>query len=196
MTAPLDATQSNPKQGGASFPLRHRLLRLAWSIVWGTLGKWTPAPFHGWRRFLIRLFGAKLHPTAKVYPGVSIWYPPNLTMGPYSCLAPGVYCYCMAEIRLEAYALVSQRAHLCAGTHDIDDPHFQLYVRPIHLGENAWVAAEAFVGPGRTIGDRAVLGARAVLFKDLPADAVAIGNPANIIRQRRLPKQPGGTTTC
>ena len=66
---PLAAARTNPRQGGASFPLRHRVLRLTWSLVWGLLGRWTPAPFHGWRRFLLRLFGADLHPTARVYPG-------------------------------------------------------------------------------------------------------------------------------
>ena len=181
----LDAKQSNPREGGPSFSLQHRLIRLAWAVVWNGLGIWTPVLFQGWRRLLLRLFGAKMHSTAKVYPGTKVWYPPNLEMGEHACLGPNVNCYCMASVSLGAYALVSQSAHLCAGTHDIDDPHFQLIAKPIRIGAGAWVAAEAFVGPGVTIGDRAVLGARGVLFRDLPEGQVAAGNPASILRARR-----------
>jgi putative colanic acid biosynthesis acetyltransferase WcaF len=92
----------------------------------------------------------------------------------------------MAPILLEAHAIVSQGAHLCAGSHDIEDPNFPLVVRPITIGEYAWVAAEAFVGPGVHVGAGAVLGARAVTFKDLEARHVYIGNPAQSVRRRVL----------
>lgn len=186
----LDAKQSNPREGGPSFSLKHRLLRLVWGIVWGLSGRWTPVPLHGWRRFLLRCFGAQIDRTAKVYPGVNVWYPPNLTMAPYACLASNVNCYCMDRIELGKYALVSQGAHLCAGSHDIDNPEFQLFTKPILIADNAWVAAEAFVGPGVTVGEYAVLGARAVTFKNLAAMTVYAGNPAKPLRQRRFSGEP------
>lgn len=134
---------------------------------------------------LLRLFGAKLSSTAKVYPGVDIWLPANLEMAEHATLGPGVVCYAMARISLGPYALVSQRASLCAGTHDVDDPSFQLMVKPISIGERAWVAAEAFVGPGVTVGEGAVLGARAVTFRDLEPWTIYAGNPAKPLRKRR-----------
>jgi putative colanic acid biosynthesis acetyltransferase WcaF len=185
MTAPLDASLSNPREGAATFPLRHRLYRLVWALVWKGVGIWTPAPLHAWRNFLVRRFGGRIARTAKIYPGVQIWYPPHLGMEDYSCLGPRAVCYSMAPITLGAYALISQGAHLCAGTHDIDDPYFQLKTRPIVIAANAWVAAEAFVGPGVTIAEGAVLGARAVAFRDLEAWTVYIGNPAQPLRARR-----------
>jgi putative colanic acid biosynthesis acetyltransferase WcaF len=90
----------------------------------------------------------------------------------------------MARITLGAHVTVSQDACLCAGSHDIDDPDFQLLTKPIVIGDHAWVAAGAFVGPGVTIGDGAVLGARAVTFKDLPEWEVYAGNPASFSRNR------------
>ena len=183
--APLDSRQTTPRKGGPTFPLRHRLFRLAWSVVWYGFGVWTPPPLHGWRNFLVRCFGGSIAQSAKIYPRVRIWYPPNLTMEQYSCIGAGSNCYCMAPITLKSYALVSQGAHLCAGTHDIDDPHFQLRTRPITISSNAWVAADAFVGPGVTIGEGAVLGARAVAYRDLDAWTVYVGNPAKPIRARR-----------
>jgi putative colanic acid biosynthesis acetyltransferase WcaF len=91
----------------------------------------------------------------------------------------------MAPVRLGAHALVSQGAVLCAGTHDVDDPNFQLITKPITIGNNAWVAAEAFIGPGVEVGDGTVVGARAVVAKGrLEPWGVYAGNPARFLRLR------------
>lgn len=174
----------SPKAGGATYPLRHRIERAIWNSVWLLLGIWTPTPLHAWRRMLVRLFGGRISDTAKIYPGVKIWYPPNLIMHDYACLGPGVTCYCMDNITLGPFALVSQGAHLCAGTHDVDDPDFVLVTRPIRVESHAWVAAEAFVGPGVTVHSYAVLGARAVTMKDLEEQTIYAGNPAKRLRMR------------
>jgi putative colanic acid biosynthesis acetyltransferase WcaF len=180
----LKAEETNPIAGGPSFALRNRVIRLLWRVVWFALASWSPPQFRGWRRLILRAFGAQIAPTADIYSSVRIWLPSNLEMGEYSNLGPGVNCYSMDKITLAAYASVSQGAHLCTGTHDIDDRNFQLVTKPIVIGENAWVAAEAFVGPGVRIGEGAVLGARAVTFTDLEANMIYIGNPAKPIRRR------------
>lgn len=186
MSDVLDAESTNPSEGGPSFSFQHRLFRVAWNLTWLLLASWTPPILRGWRRCLLRWFGAKIDNTAGVYGSARIWYPPNLTMGAHAYIGPGAIVYCMAPITLDAYAIVSQRAHLCAGTHNIDDSHFQLEVRPIRVGRRGWVAAEAFVGPGVTIGEGAVLGGRAVAFRDLKPWGVYCGNPATWLRERRV----------
>lgn len=191
MTDVLDASTTSPREGGATYSLRHRLFRAAWGVVWYSLGIWTPVPLHRWRWMLAVSFGARLDRAAKIYPGVKIWYPPNLAMGRFATLGPNVNCYSMALIELKDYALVSQGAHLCSGTHDVDDPTFQLHARPIVIGREAWVAAEAFVGPGVTVGDGAVLGARAVTVKDLDRCWIYAGNPAKPLRRRRIDLSQG-----
>jgi len=97
----------------------------------------------------------------------------------------------MDRITIGDYALVSQGAHLCAGSHDIGDPNFQLISRPIFIGSRSWVASEAFVGPGVTIGEGAVLGARAVAFKTLQPWTVYIGNPAQPLKERVIREGAG-----
>ncbi|MFB2553212.1 LbetaH domain-containing protein [Ensifer soli] len=193
MSGPLDAGRFRSREGGPSFPLRHRLLRLAWGLVWLGLARWTPVPCHGWRRLLLRAFGARIDATARIYPSARIWYPPNLVMRAHSCLAGRVDCYAMDRIELGRYATVSQGAVLCGGSHDIDSASFQLFTRPILIGDHAWIAAEAFVGPGVTVGAGAVLGARGVAFRDLEPATVYAGNPARRLRMRRLgaPDAPG-----
>jgi putative colanic acid biosynthesis acetyltransferase WcaF len=183
-SAPLDARHSGVLTGGPSFPLRHRLQRGLWNVSWFVLAAWTPPALHGWRRFLLRLFGASMAPGSRVYASARIWYPPNLVMEQNAVLGREVICYAMSTITLGRNAIVSQRSHLCAGTHDIDDPNFQLLAKPITIGANAWIAAEAFVGPGVTVGEGAVLGARGVAMKNLDPWTVYVGNPARRARTR------------
>lgn len=186
MTDLLGASASDSLRGGPSFSLRHRVHRLIWSCTWYLLASWTPPPLRIWRRLLLRTFGAQVSSTANIYGSAKIWYPPNLAMADHATVGPGAKIYCMDRIELGRYALVSQGAFLCGGTHDIEDPHFQLKTRPIRIGARAWIAAEAFVGPGVSVGEGAVLGARACTFRDLAPYTVYSGNPAQPLRKRRL----------
>lgn len=186
----LQRTGSAAGLAHTSFPFPHRLFRVLWATSWFLLAAWTPPPLHGWRRIVLRAFGAKLEKGARVYGSARIWYPPNLTMGIDAVLGPRVNCYCQGRITLGDYAVVSQSAQLVTGTHDIDNADFALVTRPILIGRHAWIAASAFVGPGVSIGDGAVLGACAVTFKDLPDRSVYVGNPAKFIRMRGIITSP------
>ncbi|MGJ3647037.1 putative colanic acid biosynthesis acetyltransferase [Sphingomonas sp. GlSt437] len=186
---PLDASQSQPLSGGPSFSLANRAYRAGWQLAWLLLARWTPPMLNGWRCWLLRLFGARIAPGAHVRSSAVIWAPANLIVEAGGSIGPGAIIYNMAPITIGARAIVSQRAHLCAGSHDIEDPHFQLVARPIVIGADAWVAAEAFVGPGVVVGEGAVLGARGCAFSDLDAWGVYGGNPAKLIRRRA--KAPG-----
>ena len=107
-------------------------------------------------------------------------------MGDYSLLADGVQCYNMAPIYIGCGTIVSQRAFLCGGTHDYEHPKRPLITKEIHIEDECWVAAEAFVGPGVRMRKGAVLGARAVAFRDLEAWTVYIGNPAQPVKRRSI----------
>lgn len=110
----------------------------------------------------------------------------NLVMGEFACIGPRVRVYSMATVTFCSYSIASQGAHLCAGTHDVENIDFQLEVRPILLGYYAWIAAEAFVGPGVVVGDGAVLGARGCAFRDLDPWTIYVGNPARQTRKRMV----------
>ena len=184
MPTPLDAWQATRSRGGPSFSLRNRAFRALWLLSWAILARWTPPPFHRWRRLVLRAFGARVGAGARLYGSTRIWFPPNLTLGEGALLGPGVNCYNQGRIDIGARTVVSQGAHLCAGTHDINDPDFQLIAKPIAIGAQAWVAAEAFVGPGVSVGEGAVLGARGVAFRDIEPWAVYAGNPARKLKDR------------
>lgn len=165
---------------------QNQAARAAWTVVWKLLYRPSPRWLHGWRRLLLRCFGARIGRAAHPYPGAWIWAPWNLTMDDDSCLADGVDCYSVASVHLGRSALVSQRAFLCTATHDYTDPEFPLIARPITIAAGAWVAAEAFVAPGVTVGEGAVVGARAVVTKDVEPWTVVAGNPARVIGVRKL----------
>ncbi len=164
--------------------LQNQLARLAWGVVWTLFYRTSPVFLHAWRCQLLRWFGATIGRGAHPYPRCRIWAPWNLTMGEHSGLANDVDCYCVAPIVLGSHCTVSQYAHLCAATHDYDDPEFRLVPKPIGIGPRAWIAAGAFIGPGVVVGEGAVVGARAVVVKDVPQWTVVAGNPATEIRKR------------
>jgi putative colanic acid biosynthesis acetyltransferase WcaF len=176
-------TNTNPFEG-ASFSRRNRFARLLWHVAWLGLFRPTPPPLHGWRCWLLRRFGARIAPGCHVYSDAQIWAPWNLVMEPLSCLGPRVICYSMATIHLGTRAVVSQGAHLCTGSHDYTSENFQLFASPITIGADAWICAEAFLGPGVVIGDGAVIGARAVVMRSQPPWVVCAGNPAQLIGTR------------
>lgn len=182
----LDASKSRPLEGGASFSLGNRLFRVLWGLAWLALCRFTPPPLHKWRRLVLSLFGANVHPTARIHASAAIWHPRNLTIGPGALIGPGARLYNQGRITIGAGAVISQGAYLCASSHDIRDPHFQLVLRPVAIGAKCWVAADAFVGPGVTMGEGAVLGARGALFTDAQVWGVYRGNPAALIGVREL----------
>lgn len=103
-----------------------------------------------------------------------------------TCLASYVDCYNVDIVTLKKGATVSQYSYLCSASRDHDDPSMPLVTGPITIGAGAWIAADVFVGPGVTIGDRAVVGARSSVFGDIPPNTVAVGNPARATRERAL----------
>lgn len=180
----LDADTTKPPGSAPSFSLGNKLFRVGFAIAWLLLARWTPPPLHAWRAFVLRRFGARLGPGVRIHASVRIWYPPNLKVGTGALVGPGVNLYNQGRITIGDGVIVSQGAHLCASSHDIADPHFQLIVRPIVLEDRCWVAAEAFVGPGVRIGKGAVLAARGALFEDAQEWGVYRGNPALLIKRR------------
>ncbi len=164
--------------------LSNRLKRGLWSIVWLILYRPSPKPFHAWRRALLRAFGARIHRSASIHASARIWAPWNLHMEEFSTLSPYVDCYCVASIRIGRMATVSQYSFLCTASHDVDSLDMTLTTAPIDIGAHAWIAADAFVGPGVRVGEGAVLGARSSAFRDLPAWTVSVGSPARPVRSR------------
>lgn len=159
--------------------------RVLWALV-QPLFRYSPRPLYGWRNGLLRIFGARIGRRVRIYPSVEVFLPSQLVVGDEVTIGGKVQLYNLGPMSIGAQATVSQGAHLCGGSHDDAEPSLPLIRAAITLEASCWVCADAFVGPGVTIGEGAVVGARAVAMRDVPAWQVWAGNPARHIRARRL----------
>lgn len=172
---------------------KHQMIRMLWGWVWAVFARPLPRSVgSGWKRFLLRLFGARIPATAIVYSSAKVYYPANLEMGEYSCLASNVDCYNVDKITIGANSTVSQGAYLCTASHAITDPQNRLITAPIVIEDQAWIGAKAFVGMGVTIGQGAVVGATASVYKDVEPWTVVGGNPAKFLKMRKI----NSTSSC
>jgi putative colanic acid biosynthesis acetyltransferase WcaF len=172
----------------SGFSISARGRRLLWEVVWALLFRPSPWFLFCWRRTLLRLFGASIAANVRIYPSVRIWAPWNISIEAGSTIGSGVDCYSVDRIDIGSEVTVSQRAFLCTASHDLDDPERHLRTKPIRLGSASWVFAEAFIGPGVMVREGAVVAARAVVVKDVAPWSVVAGNPARVVKTRRLRK--------
>ena len=174
-----------------SFTLKNRFRRTVWNLFYILLFRFSPRLFHSWRNFLLRSFGAKIGKGCHVYPKAKIWAPWNLIMEDYSCFADDVVCDSMDKVYIGKKVVVSQGTHIVTGSHDYTDPKFCLFTRPVTIGDHAWIAAEVFICPGVKIGEGAVVGARSVVVKDVPAWRVCAGDPCKVLKEREMKDKDG-----
>lgn len=156
-------------------------------VLWGfgkVIFRLSPRRCFGFRRGLLRSFGAKVGVGVHIYPSALIYYPWNFEIGNDSAVGEWALVYNLGQVTIGASTTISQRVHLCAGTHDYRKPDLPLVKPPITIGDEVWVCADAFVGPNVRIGDRAIVGAASVVMKDVEGAVVIAGNPAKWLKDR------------
>lgn len=174
---------------------RQNVARALWMVVAKCLFRLSFHNWYGWRRLLLRLFGAKVGRSVRVRPTAHIEIPWNIDLREGAVIGDYAILYSLGPITVGKRAVVSQYAHLCAGTHDYHYRDFPLIRPPIVIGDDAWIAADAFVGPNVTVGARSVIGARSSVFNDIPSDVVAVGNPAKPVKARRIYREASDERT-
>lgn len=163
---------------------RNGIIVLLWWLVQGSLFRYSLHPMYAWRRFLLRLFGASIGKGVQVRATARFTYPWKVSIGDYSWIGDFAELYSLDDILIGKHCVVSQYAYLCTGTHDIQDECFRLQTSPIRVGDGAWIASQAFVYPGVTIGEMAVIAARSTVMKVVPAGEVHAGTPAKFVKHR------------
>lgn len=172
-------------RSAVKYSSREILRRMCW-IAGGWLFRFTPRTCFSWRRLILRCYGAKVGLHVNIYPSALIYFPWKLEIGDWSSIGEGALIYNLGPITIGSKATISHRAHLCAGTHDYQKSDLPLLKPPIVIGDQVWICANAFVGPGVTVGEGAVVGACAVVTKDIAAWTVVAGNPARTIKKRNI----------
>jgi putative colanic acid biosynthesis acetyltransferase WcaF len=165
--------------------MRERTAGALWSIVRATLFRMSPEHFDLLRILLLRTFGARIDGSARIHRSAHIDFPWNLTVGRDAVIGHGVIINCMGEVTVGDRTHISQYAHVVAGTHDYERRDMAIVRKPVTIGADVWIAADAFVGPGVTLGDDCLLAARSSAFRDLPAGMVCVGEPARPVHPRK-----------
>jgi len=171
----------------AGFRGRPAWLVQLWWFVQASLFAGSPQFMYGWRRFLVRLFGMKVGRRVLLRPSVKITYPWKVSIGDYSWIGDDVVLYSLGEIEIGSNVVISQKSYICAAGHDYRRRAFDIFETKVTIKDQAWVAADVFVGPGITIGAGAVVAARSSVFRDLPEGMLCMGSPARPV----APRVPG-----
>jgi putative colanic acid biosynthesis acetyltransferase WcaF len=179
---PTERIQSTPYDSPWTLGSRFRML--AWEICWTVFCRWTPKPLNRWRLLWLRLFGARITGRPFVHQRARIAMPWNLTLRHRACLGDRTEAYSLGPVVIGEGATVAQEACLCSGTHEFGHPAMPLVTRPVMIGAGAFLGARAFVLPGVTVGERAVVGACSVVTRDVTPGTVVAGNPARKIGSR------------
>lgn len=155
-----------------------------WWFVQASFFKHSPQFAYKFRALLLRSFGAKVGSNVVIRPSASFTYPWKVTIGDGAWIGDDVVVYSLGEITIGDNSVVSQRSYLCAGDHDYNRIDFPIRARSITIGRSAWIATDVFVGPGVTIGDNSIVGARSSVFKDIPSGVVGFGSPFKVVKTR------------
>ena len=167
-----------------NFRGRNAFVVQLWWLVQSLFFKNSPQFLYGFRRFLLRLFGAKIGKNVIIRPTVRITYPWKVVIGDFSWIGDDVVLYSLGEIEIGENVVISQKSYLCAASHDYLKQDFPIFEKKISIEDQCWLATDVFIAPGITIGKGTVVGARSSVYKNVPANKVCVGNPAKIIRER------------
>lgn len=170
----------------ANYRKEEFVMRISW-MLGRVLFRMIPRFFYEARNKLLRMYGAKIGHSVRLYPTVKIFFPWNIEIGDEVTISDGVQLYSLGKIKIGDGTMISYGAHFCAGTHDYRYDNLPLLKPEITLGRGIWICAEAFVGPGVCIGDYSIIGARAVVTKSFEARSILAGNPARRVKERPLP---------
>ncbi|MEM7625325.1 MAG: putative colanic acid biosynthesis acetyltransferase [Planctomycetota bacterium] len=149
-----------------------------WYAAWVILCRWTPKPLNPWRLFVMRVFGCAVTGRPFVFSSAIVRAPWRLRLDDRACLGPKSEVYNLGPVTLHENATVSQHVYLCAGSHDFTQEHRPLTVAPIVLEPQVFVGAKALILMGVTVGRGAIVGAGAVVAKDVAPGSIVVGNPA------------------
>ena len=157
-----------------------------WWLIQALFFSTTPQFMYGWRRFLLKCFGAKIGKNVIIRPSAKFTYPWKIKIGDYSWIGDDVVLYSLGEIEIGAHTVVSQKSYLCTGSHDYTKNDFPIYSKKIIIEDECWLATDVFVSPGVTIGRGTVVGARSTVIKDLNSNSVYVGSPVKFIKNRKI----------
>ncbi|MDA8174374.1 MAG: WcaF family extracellular polysaccharide biosynthesis acetyltransferase [Nitrospiraceae bacterium] len=173
------------RKSRSPYSFKEKVRMALWWGVEAVLFRPSLHKMHGWRRMLLKMFGAKLGKGSTVHAKARIWFPWNLEMGENSGIGFDALIYNLDKVIIGNFVTVSQRTHVNTGSHDYTDEDFRIITKPVKINSGAFIGADSYINMGVTIGAMSVIGARSVVTKDMPAGMVCVGHPCKPIKPRQ-----------
>lgn len=128
------------------------------------------------------LFLGNIGENSRVMPPVTVVRGCNVKIGKNVVVMNNALFMSAGGITIDDDVMVAANAQIISNNHDLYD-HAVLTCKPVHLKRNCWIGAGATILPGVTVGENAVVGAGAVVTKDVEANTVVAGNPARPLKR-------------
>lgn len=142
--------------------------------------------FYAVKRFLLRLFGARVGQGVIIKPHVTIKYPWKLTLGNHIWIGEHVWIDNLDSVIIDDNCCLSQGVMLLCGNHNYKKSSFDLFTGSITLEKGVWVCAKTVVGPNTTLGKNVVVKPMSLVTTNLEANKIYGGNPTILIGQRKF----------
>jgi len=155
-----------------------------WWLIQCTIFRLSPQFAYGFRRFLLRLFGASIGKNVLIRPTAKVTYPWKVSIGENTWIGDDAVIYSLGEVTIGSNTCISQLSYICAGDHDYTLRDFPIRSRTVMIGNEVWIAAGVFIAPGVSIGNGTVIGAVSSVFSDMPEKSLCYGSPCKVIRAR------------
>ena len=136
------------------------------------------------RRTSLCMRGTRLGALTVLSPSVLNGAPKLLQVGTMSSIGR-VFFHLHENIYIGNHVVINDGVTLLTASHHVDSPEWCQFAKPITIDDFAWIATGAIILPGVKVGRGAIIGAGAVVSKDVPAFGIAVGNPAILINKKR-----------
>jgi putative colanic acid biosynthesis acetyltransferase WcaF len=163
---------------------KSKIIVQLWWVVENTFFALSPQFFYGWRRFLLRLFGAKIGKDVLIRSTAKFTYPWKVSIGNYSWIGEETVFYSLDEISIGENVAIAHGVYFNTGLHDFTKKEFTIFSKKIIVKDECWITNDVYIAPGITIEKGAVIGARSSVYKNMPEGWICYGNPAKPIKKR------------
>jgi putative colanic acid biosynthesis acetyltransferase WcaF len=167
-----------------SFRGRSKITVQLWWAVQNTLFALSPQVLYGWRRFLLRLFGAKIGKGVLIRATARITYPWNVEIGEDSWIGEDNVLYSLGKITIGNNVALAHKVYINTGGHDYMKNTFDIFSLPVIIEDQCWITNDVYVAPGVTIGKGSIVAARSSVFKNIPEGKIYAGTPAKELKNR------------
>jgi putative colanic acid biosynthesis acetyltransferase WcaF len=168
----------------ADFRGKSKVTVQLWWIIESTLFSWSPQVLYGWRRFLLRFFGAKIGKNVLIRSSVKITYPWNLEIGDNSWIGDDCVLYNLGKIKIGKHVALAHKVYVNTGGHDYKRVTFDIFSKPVSIEDECWITNDVYIAPGITVGRGTIIGARSTVLKSMPSGKICVGTPAIPIKNR------------